>query len=313
VVLAAHNDARKFAFALTREFLGRLVSQIQRTLRSPGVDEVHDLRVAIRRLDQVLRVFKPQFRGKEAKRVHRELKKHLSLAGDVRDLDIATGLLAKSKLSEAAGLRSKFDGRRNESAQALNARLRDWTKRRTAAKWRRKLLIEGAGEGTRTVADVAREVLPRLAGRFFAVGERAAGAVPRVEPLHKLRIAGKKLRYSLEVFAPLHESVLRSRIGQLKELQGLLGDIHDAEAVQEMVMREGGGRKLEAELAKRRDKRVSQFTKCWEEEFAGTADRWRKDVTSFPGPRKSIRKPPARSESARRLTEDASLAARVAD
>ena len=56
-----------------------------------------------------------------------------------------------------------------------------------------------------------------------------------IEGHHYLRIAVKKLRYSLELFSPLLEGQLDAYIKQIKPLQTLLGDIHDCDVWGEQI------------------------------------------------------------------------------
>jgi hypothetical protein len=51
----------------------------------------------------------------------------------------------------------------------------------------------------------------------------------QVERLHEMRIAAKHLRYSLELFAPIVEGGFGSLIELVKQIQQLLGDIHDCD------------------------------------------------------------------------------------
>ena len=50
-----------------------------------------------------------------------------------------------------------------------------------------------------------------------------------ITALHDMRIAAKRLRYLLEVFHPLFGPYATKAIKVVKELQGLLGDIHDCD------------------------------------------------------------------------------------
>jgi CHAD domain-containing protein len=309
--MAAPDDASTFALLLTRKSLRRLISQSDRAARSPKASEVHDLRVAIRRFTQVLRVFRSRFPAKEVKRIRRDVKETMALAGEVRDLDIAIQFLAKSKLKEAAALLPDFKNRRSEAGRNLAGKLQTWAKRRIFSKWRRKLLLassnpEAAELGS--VEDVAKEILPRLVKRYLALGNHAADGTEDWEQLHQFRIAAKKLRYTLEIFTP-PGSALMGLLVRLKDLQSILGKIHDAELVREMVLQEDAGDKLSAELAKRRDHKVEEFRSHWKMNFEN--DRhllpWRNDGTGLPRIR---RKPPGVSESAMKLARDSSAAER---
>jgi CHAD domain-containing protein len=260
--MANLTGAHEFAVARARKFLHQLASRSNRTLRSPEIVEIHDLRVGIRRFTQVLLVFKACFPAKEVKRVRRALKKTMALAGAVRDLDVAAGILGKSRLAEAATFRSHFQGRPKEARRILVDKLQRWTRQRIFPKWRRKLSLtsaNGRGGPAGAVEDVANEMTPRLVRRFCALGERAAAGTDQMEQLHQLRIAAKKVRYTLELFAPPHESVIQERLRQLKKLQDLLGEIHDLETVRDMVLKEDSGPKLCAELERKRDRKIEEF------------------------------------------------------
>jgi hypothetical protein len=50
-----------------------------------------------------------------------------------------------------------------------------------------------------------------------------------ITELHDMRIACKRLRYVMEIFGIAFESDLEPELDQIKELQDLLGDIHDCD------------------------------------------------------------------------------------
>jgi CHAD domain-containing protein len=51
----------------------------------------------------------------------------------------------------------------------------------------------------------------------------------KVEELHEMRIVAKKLRYTMETFAPLYGERLKKSLQSVKLAQELLGDIHDCD------------------------------------------------------------------------------------
>jgi putative phosphoesterase len=51
----------------------------------------------------------------------------------------------------------------------------------------------------------------------------------RVQEHHAMRIAAKRLRYTIEIFASLFEDELRSELKTIKRLQELLGQLHDCD------------------------------------------------------------------------------------
>ena len=131
---------RAYALHQTRTLLRRFAYQVNQTARTSNADSIHDLRVAIRRMQQCLRVFRQYLPKHEARRVRRKLKDLLSLAAKVRDHDIALELLgawggagARSKL--AAGLQDERKQREKELLSAVRRASRDNFSR----KWRSRL------------------------------------------------------------------------------------------------------------------------------------------------------------------------------
>ncbi|HSV42092.1 MAG TPA: YfcE family phosphodiesterase, partial [Methanomassiliicoccales archaeon] len=74
------------------------------------------------------------------------------------------------------------------------------------------------------------------------------------ERQHELRIAIKRLRYTLEIFSPAFGDELRPYIKQLKQAQDLLGDMHDCDVWIAMLQRRKGAA-IAALLTDRRGQR----------------------------------------------------------
>ena len=74
------------------------------------------------------------------------------------------------------------------------------------------------------VERIVRVRLDELCGFMPRAGDPA-----EVEALHDMRIAAKRLRYILEVTAPCFGDYATSAVKATKELQDLLGEIHDCD------------------------------------------------------------------------------------
>ena len=81
----------------------------------------------------------------------------------------------------------------------------------------------------------ARRELPRLTAEFFAQVRAALAARPSPEQLHRVRLAAKRLRYTLELFRPCYGPALESRIERLRSLQQVLGEINDCAATRRLL------------------------------------------------------------------------------
>ena len=216
-----------------------LASQIGRTLESPDADAVHDLRVAIRRYSQLLTAL-----DSAPKPVRRRLKALMHFAGDVRDCDISSKLVRKAGASQT--LLRRLVRRRGIAERLLVVELQTW---KDSAGWRTPL---NDGSPDRRLLDKALK----------RVLKRAKAAEKSDKQLHPLRIAAKKLRYTMELVAPAD-----SRMELIRELQRQLGDINDYETAWRMAGEEAAPRRLIVALHERRDKKIRSFRRCWRREF----------------------------------------------
>lgn len=274
----------RFAAKYGDKLLDAVTIQIDRTLRSPGIDEMHDLRVAIRRFTRILAIMKPCFPRIESRRLRRGLKRIMEQAGTVRDYDIAMQLLSTLEISAAPGLRE----RRDQAALILTTSLRRWTQRDLPANWRHARKSEGdykavdASFRARPIDTAAQSILPAMAKEHFRTGKGAAHKDASAEDLHQFRISGKHLRYTLDFFAPLYGASVNGLMDQLKEVQTLLGDVNDCATVQRLLRRlhSSGMKENLSALKKRQRRKMEQFRKHFAPEFssAATLGRWQESL-----------------------------------
>ncbi|MBU5613216.1 CHAD domain-containing protein [Geomonas azotofigens] len=214
-------------------------------VRDLDPDEVHDLRVASRRLREGLALFAPVLPGKRVARLSRRVKKLTSLLGELRNLDEAllffSGLDTEENRDCGATARElvrSLTQEREGTQEGLAAALA----RFPARKLRRDLVrLERPNPFAQRELDPFGEV-----GVFAerALDERA-GQVEELFPAalheedtvaqHRLRIAFKKLRYRLEILAPLLEDEGEEARRLLKRYQDLLGRLHDLDVFAAMV------------------------------------------------------------------------------
>ncbi len=80
------------------KYLEDLSDNIMRCAANADVDAVHNLRVAVRRTTQVLRIFEDQFPHAVARKLRCRIRKVRNYAAPVRDRDVIHELLLKLKL-----------------------------------------------------------------------------------------------------------------------------------------------------------------------------------------------------------------------
>src|SRR6516165_10747055 len=87
----------------------------------------------------------------------------------------------------------------------------------------------------RSIAINARLLLPRLVSEYFDEVRRFLAGDREPEQLHRMRLAAKRLRYTLELFRRCYGPALEQRIAALKKLQDSLGDVNDAVATRKLL------------------------------------------------------------------------------
>jgi CHAD domain-containing protein len=280
-----------------RRLIERLVSQANHTAKCPNPDAVHDLRVAIRRLDQALVVFKPHLHRKPSKRIRKHLKTLLSAAGEVRNCDIAARILSKTERPGAAALQRKVRDQRKDAQKSLLDRLKQLSLRTQLSKWSNEL---GLGPTSvdfpaETVKTTARSTLPQHCQRFFEAGE-AAASHSSGEKLHEFRIQAKKFRYTLEQFVPVYGSIAEAWIREVRSVQTVLGAMNDYRTVLSMAADAGCRRKLLAFLRNAERRKIRQFRAIWAERFSRhAAASWIQTLRTHGEERPIARKPIASS------------------
>ena len=140
----------------------------------------------------------------------------------------------------------------------------------------------------------ARRELPRLVSAYFSTVREFLAEDPAPPELHRLRLASKRLRYTLELFRPCYPAGFEDRIDALKKLQDWLGEVNDAVASGRLLH---GALKTRPKLRKFLEDRAAQqaaeFTRHWKEIFdAPGREAWWTDFLAKPvTPTKNIPKP----------------------
>jgi CHAD domain-containing protein len=129
-----------FAVEQTNRLLTTLAYQVHRAVKKPGPDEIHDLRVSVRRFSQGLELFEDFFPKWEVKKIRRMLKRVMSVTSDIRDRDITLDFL---KEAGHAAHQSRVQKERLTYQRQFSEMLRRWTARDFSTKWRNGLSLRG--------------------------------------------------------------------------------------------------------------------------------------------------------------------------
>jgi CHAD domain-containing protein len=222
-----------------RQNIGRVNRRLKAYLAKPDdEDNIHDVRVSIRRLDATFSLL-----PKKVRRRHRasmeKYREFLKASSKARDCDIIAGRLSALGELDTSDLQRK---KKTELAKAN--RLAQPLKKLPPIK------LDGAQDDKR-VAKVVRRLAERI-GKTTPVVLSVSG---KIEELHRLRKDFRKLRYVLEVVPPGDKKwYMKKAIGrvvELDEVQALLGLIHDSDVTIEYLRSRKERRLLNQEIANR--------------------------------------------------------------
>jgi CHAD domain-containing protein len=219
---------------------GEALKRVRELGSSSEPEVLHKLRVALRRLRTLWWVFQPLLDKQDAKFHCSEFKSLAAAAGKTRDWDVLRALLSTAPSSESFGALIARVDRQRSSALAFSNRI--------IANAGVERIIEHAVLVARNQIE-ARTAPVRLDEFATTRAERAETMlkkrVKRVvshqntdyAELHEIRIAGKRLRYSLEFLAPVLDGHYLATIEQLAQVQQQLGDLNDL-VTSETLLRE---------------------------------------------------------------------------
>ena len=86
-----------------------------------------------------------------------------------------------------------------------------------------------------TAAVNSRRKLPPMMHAYFVQVRELLATNPAPAELHVLRLATKRVRYTLELFRPCYGRGLNSRLATLQRLQQLLGEVNDCAAAERLI------------------------------------------------------------------------------
>jgi len=215
------------------------------TRRGEDIEELHDMRVATRRMRSAFWVFGDHLDMKQWKPFLKGLKRTGRTLGAVRDLDVFwektqhyLDALPPTQQDDLEPLRKVWAVER-ESARARMLTYLD-SERFTQFKEQFDEFLQTRDAGALPPLSEEGEPLPhrlrhvvpvavyRRLAAFRAYDEWVTKPDVPLERLHLLRIAAKRLRYTLEFFEEVLAPETKGVIKEIKRLQDHLGDLQDA-------------------------------------------------------------------------------------
>ena len=230
---------------LRREYRALLKQQRQRA-PTPTPEDVHQTRIATRRMRVALKLFGALLPQRTTTRLTKELRWFAHTLGTVRDLDVHTEALREHLQTAGAGaaqelggyelalrrdrvaahekLHALFASERYEALMAFLAETLDGAPSPAALRrWRSFTIRAGAAHYVKP----SRKRVVKLGSKL--------GSKSGADDLHRLRIRTKRLRYALEFFVEPYPA-LEPAAKAAKALQDVLGALQDARTARGRVL-----------------------------------------------------------------------------
>ncbi len=230
---------------------------------SEDIEHIHRMRVASRRLRAALPLFASCFPEKKYQQWMEEIRKVTRALGEARDTDVQIAFLTK--------VLKKRDARKhtNDPDNALSVRLPGGVETiLLSGLQKRRLKLQTAVVSSLEKLEksgVIDEMLVFLHDQemraksrrkkpsLYGIAPLAASRIARrliilhsyegwvhnpdaIAEHHAIRIAAKKLRYTMEVYGPLYRRGLKKPLSRVKKVQEILGDLHDCDVWIDTVM-----------------------------------------------------------------------------
>lgn len=221
--------------------VSELHQKVPKALKEFDADAIHDARVATRRLKAALDLLRFVLSDDHRKPFEKALKKLRKRLGPLRDLDVMTEHLGKTSSHALHGPAANWlrDHLMQEREEAREKARKDAAPADVLAKigawWAvREEIVEAREAVDSLLAESLHLQLDAFAERADRIGSADGGSAG--DP-HQLRIAGKLLRYTLELAQAQGHKLPASVLRGFKKMQEALGSWHDYVVLIQCAMR----------------------------------------------------------------------------
>ena len=242
-VSAMDSGYRLLAARYIRRQAKQLAEQFDGLRAAEDIEFVHRARVATRRLRAALRMFHGCFARKQFRRWRKAVRRTTAKLGNARDRDVQIELLCGTL--SALNAKECFPGisrilvqleRDRERLQRKVVKAVDRLEAQGILRQMQratKRILQAAGSAAEDVqtpavyAQTGRHIL-RQVDELLQHQDSLANPDER-ERHHAMRIATKRLRYTLEIARPVYPGRLEEAVEAIKRVQSLLGEVHDCD------------------------------------------------------------------------------------
>jgi len=237
------DSFRLLAAQYVRKQLRQLTGQVDGIRKAEDIEYVHRARVASRRLRSALRMFRDCFPAKKLKVWRQEIRRVTEDLGEARDKDVQiafvcgvlAGLQETSLVLGVSHLLVHLEDQRDALQPKVVKALDRLLDSRVLGQMLTKAKRMSSGPEAQGVSVASPLVLQLAGGKILAqledlrALEHSLADPHDFEQHHALRISLKRLRYTLEICRPAYSGLLDGFVETVKQVQTLLGEIHDCD------------------------------------------------------------------------------------
>ncbi|MEM7260905.1 MAG: CHAD domain-containing protein [Planctomycetota bacterium] len=244
----AKMSASEFARGVLRHQLAVALSHAPGTRAGDDPEELHDMRVAVRRMRAAIQLYGPAGVGvldPLAVDLGPSLRWLGGVLGPVRDLDVQLAQLSSWRseweldcsifdpvIDERWAERRRFERRRmvaHLDSEAYRSLIEVAVR---ALRGDGVVALEEASAAEPTVAEITPQVLMAARRRVLRAGDRIS-ADSSSKRYHRCRVRAKVLRYAIEFHASFLGKPAKRMLRMLRRLQDVLGEHQDADVARE--------------------------------------------------------------------------------
>jgi CHAD domain-containing protein len=237
---------RAFGAERLLDSLDSLTSEIKGVKREDDIEFVHRMRVASRRLRSSLGLFGECFEEEDVSKWNRAVRSVTRDLGEARDLDVQIAFLkefidSRDMNPSLEAMKGELEGRRSEAQPRIVSGLE---------KLERKGTLEEMKRTFEEVRNAPRCSVPygTMERAFHHISVRLDDLLSLQDCVHQpeakdrqhqMRIAAKRLRYTMEAFETIYGTSIHDRIAVIRDLQDRLGELHDCDVWVDLLQSRG--------------------------------------------------------------------------
>ncbi|MBN1476870.1 CHAD domain-containing protein [Candidatus Sumerlaeota bacterium] len=245
--MAASEDStfqKKVQKLLTKSWK-RLSRQVSAVDKNGAVEAIHELRVATRRLRELVEIGADAVPGSVRRVSIQKLRRARRLCGATRNLDVLLELIAariKRRTSEAelwAPIQRDLESRRESGLKSMRKAIDRLDLPSLQQQWQKGIRSWAKAQENGSVVKARRRLDKHLAkrlGQFARARDLAKAPEAKIADVHRLRLTGKRLRYVLEAVMEVNGESLAETLEHLRAFQVCLGEWNDLDMLAEVLI-----------------------------------------------------------------------------